>query len=109
MLTGSEEEVAFDVARRLAYPVPAEKEWEPTDVYTPREEMILCWTARIAGLISFLSGLYMFVVAWRHRWRNVFHRLMLGTFTVGNSAMLHCVCVCVCVRARVRVCVCDAL
>lgn len=70
------------VARRLAYPVPAEKEPEAIDAYTSREELILSWTARLGGLISFFSGLYMLAVAWQRRKRNVFHRLMLGAYCV---------------------------
>jgi len=49
--------------------------------YTQSEKIALSMTARVAGGISFLSGLYIFVMAWKRR-DHVYHRLMLGTCTV---------------------------
>jgi len=59
------EESPFGILRNLA------------DVYTPREESIISWTARVAGIISCLGGCWMFAVAWKRRRVNTFHRLML--------------------------------
>ena len=46
--------------------------------YTEHEQIILSWTARIAGIISFISGLYILCMAYKRR-DHVYHRLMLGT------------------------------
>ena len=46
--------------------------------YTTHEQIILSWTARIAGIISFISGLYILCMAYKRR-DHVYHRLMLGT------------------------------
>ncbi|OEU08205.1 hypothetical protein FRACYDRAFT_249993 [Fragilariopsis cylindrus CCMP1102] len=45
--------------------------------YTEHEQIILSWTARIAGIISFISGLYILCLAYKRR-DHVYHRLMLG-------------------------------
>jgi hypothetical protein len=46
--------------------------------YTNNEQIILSWTARVAGMISFISGLYILCMAYKRR-DHVYHRLMLGT------------------------------
>ena len=51
------------------------------DQYSESQRMALSFTQRIAGLISLLSGLYIFWKAWKRR-GHVYHRLMLGTFQI---------------------------
>jgi len=45
--------------------------------YTELQEIALTWTSRIAAIISFGSGIYIFRMAWKRR-DHVYHRLMLG-------------------------------
>jgi hypothetical protein len=46
--------------------------------YTEHEEIVIIWTARVAGVISFIGGLYILCMAYKRR-DHVYHRLMLGT------------------------------
>lgn len=45
--------------------------------FTPQEELIINWTARIAAMFSFVGGLYICYCSWRRR-DHVYHRLMLA-------------------------------
>jgi len=47
------------------------------DEYTQAQQIALTWSLRIAAMISFLSAIYIFRMAWKRR-DHVFHRLMLG-------------------------------
>ena len=48
-----------------------------SDDYTESQEIILTWTLRTAATVSFVSGIYIFLLAWKRR-EYVYHRLMLG-------------------------------
>ena len=50
---------------------------EDDDHYSELQEIALTWTSRIAAIISFGSGIYIFWMAWKRR-DHVYHRLMLG-------------------------------
>ena len=47
------------------------------DSISERQEVALAWMLRIAGIVSFVSGIYIFLLAWKRR-GYVYHRLMLG-------------------------------
>jgi len=47
------------------------------DEYTQAQQIALTWSLRIAAMISFLSAIYIFRMAWKRR-DHVFHRLMLA-------------------------------
>jgi hypothetical protein len=45
--------------------------------FTPQQELIINWTARIAAIFSLLGGIYICYCSWRRR-DSVYHRIMLG-------------------------------
>ena len=53
---------------------PAES---PYNDFTQRQEIILSWIGRVAGVFSLLGGLYIYFRSWQRR-EHVYHRLMLG-------------------------------
>ena len=48
-----------------------------SDDYTESQEIILTWTLRIAAMVSLVSGIYIFLLAWKRR-EHVYHRIMIG-------------------------------
>jgi len=47
------------------------------DVFSTSQKTALAWTDRIAGMLSFVGGIYILWMAWQRR-GHLFHRLMIG-------------------------------
>lgn len=56
---------------------PADAQDYDDNVFSTSQKNALAWTGRIAGMLSFIGGIYMFRMAWQRR-GHLYHRLMFA-------------------------------